>query len=131
MNTVTVEEVVALQAQVIAESGGLAGIIDLGRIESAVAQPQMSFGGIDVYPSVATKAAALAYSLARNHGFADGNKRIAHAALELFLARNGYDLLDEVDEQEAIFLRLAAGTLTRTEFAVWVAKHLQTADELP
>ena len=53
----------------------------LGAVESAVAQPQMTFGGKDLYFTLADKAAALGFSLVMNHPFVDGNKRIGHAAI--------------------------------------------------
>jgi death-on-curing protein len=118
-------EVIQLQAWVIDQSGGSHGILDRGKIESAVAQPRMSFGGEDLYPTVAEKAAALGFSLACNHGFVDGNKRIAHAATETFLVRNDHEIDATVDEQEAVFLRLAAGKLSRDEFTTWVQAHIK------
>jgi hypothetical protein len=66
------------------ESGGPPGVRDLGLVESAVAQPYGSFGGQDLYPSLVDKAAALAYSLVKTHPFVDGNKRVAHASMEVF-----------------------------------------------
>jgi death on curing protein len=84
----------------------------------------MTFGGQDLYPTLAEKAAALGFSLVCNHAFVDGNKRVGHAAMETFLVLNGWELAAEVDEQEQIILRLAAGTLKREEFTVWVQSHL-------
>ena len=88
-------------------------------------QPQMTFGGQELYPSLAEKAAALGFSLVCNHPFVDGNKRVGHAAMETFLVLNGWELLAGVDEQEQMILRLAAGTLRRDEFTAWVQSHLQ------
>jgi death-on-curing protein len=73
---------------------------------------------------LATKAVALCYSLIRGHGFIDGNKRVAHAALEVFLVLNGAELQADVDEQERVFLELAAGTTTREAFSEWVETHV-------
>jgi death-on-curing family protein len=56
----------------------------------------------DLYPSIEDKAAALGFSLAQNHPFIDGNKRIAHAAMETFLVLNGFDIVAAVDEQERL-----------------------------
>jgi death on curing protein len=125
MISLTVEEVLLLQAQVITQSGGKPGVLDLGLIDSAVAQPQMTFGGQELYPTLVEKAAAIGYSLACNHGFADGNKRIGHAAMETFLVLNGYEIDAPIDEQEAIFLQLAAGQLTRPDFVSWIQSHIQ------
>ncbi len=116
--------VLALHQLLIEQSGGSAGVRDLGGLESAVAQPQMTFGGVDLYPTLVEKAAALAYSLALNHPFVDGNKRIAHAAMAVFLDVNGFRVQAPVDEQEAVFLALAAGDLSREEFTDWLARHV-------
>ena len=80
----TLGEVVALHRRLISEIGGAGGIRDLGTLESAVAQPRATFGGIDLYPSLVEKAAALGFSLVMGHAFVDGNKRTGHAAMETF-----------------------------------------------
>ena len=69
----TLEEVLELHRLALEQSGGLAGVQELGRLESAVAQPPMTFGGQELYPSLAEKAAALAFSLVCNHPFVGGN----------------------------------------------------------
>lgn len=124
MNFLTVDEVIKLQQDLIAEAGGLSGLRDRGGLESAVAQPQMTFGGVDRYPELADKAAALAFSLVLNHSFLDGNKRIGHAAMEAFLVMNGYEVQAGVDEQEQVILNVAAGSMTREEFTDWVRTHI-------
>ena len=117
-------EVVELHRLVVAQAGGAAGLRDLGALESAVAQPRATFAGAELYPSLAEKAAALGYSLALNHPFIDGNKRVAHAALETFLVLNGRELEAGVDDAERTILALAAGALTREQFVAWVTRHL-------
>lgn len=124
----TTAEVIQLHAWVIQQSGGSPGIRDLNLIDSAVAQPQATFGGQELCSTLEEKAAALGFSLAKNHGFIDGNKRIAHAAMETFLVRNGHQINAGVYEQEAVFLQLAAGTLSRDDFTDWVRQH---TDPLP
>jgi death on curing protein len=64
--------------------GGLSGIRDLGLVESAIARPYSRY-----HKSIYSKASALTHSLAKNHGFVDGNKRTALLVLTLFLDRNG------------------------------------------
>lgn len=113
MRHLTLGEVLALHRRILAESGGRPGLRDLGIIASALAQPRVSVGGQDAYPTLIDKAAALGYSLVRNHGFIDGNKRIAHAAMEVFLVMNGVELRASVDEQERFMLSLAAGDVSR------------------
>jgi death-on-curing protein len=123
MTFLDTDEVIQLHVMVIRQSGGRPGVLDRGKIDSAAAQPRATFGGQDLYPTLAEKAAALGFSLARNHGFVDGNKRIAHAAMETFLVLNGFQISAGVDEQEAVFLQLAAGTLNRDDFTDWVRQH--------
>jgi death on curing protein len=127
MRYLTFGEVLALHRAVLESSGGARGIRDLGALESALAQPRATFGGTDLHSSVHAKAAALGFSLTLNHPFLDGNKRLAHAAMEVFVMLNGYELRAAVDEQEQLMLDLAAGNLTREQLEHWIDKHLQPA----
>jgi death-on-curing protein len=123
MRYLTLGEVVALHRAVVESTGGAAGLRDLAALESAVAQPRATFEGVDLHPTITGKAAALAYSLALNHPFVDGNKRVAHAAMEVFLALNGLELHADVDEQETLFLNLASGRSSRPELEAWMDRH--------
>ncbi len=107
MRFLTLGEVVALHRAILESSGGATGIRDLGALESALAQPRASFDGADLHPSLSAKAAALGSSLVLNHAFVDGNKRVAHAAMEVFLSLNGYEVVASLDEQERLMLDLA------------------------
>jgi death-on-curing protein len=128
MRQLTLAELIELHRRVILQSGGATGIRDLGLAESALAQPQMSFGGKDLYTTLAEKAAALCYSLVMNHAFVDGNKRIGHAAMETFLAMNGHELDAHIDDTESVILQLAAGRLERIQLSEWVAGHVADID---
>lgn len=79
MRYLSVPEILELHRRVIEHSGGASGIRDRGALESAQAQPMMTFGGEDLYPGVLEKAAVLGFSLVSNHPFIDGSKRIGHA----------------------------------------------------
>jgi death-on-curing protein len=91
----------------------------------------MTFEGVDLYPTLVSKAAALGYSLIMNHPFVDGNKRVGHAAMEVMLVLNECQLSADVDEQERIVLVVASGKLSRDEFTVWLEAHVlnPAADE--
>ncbi len=121
----TLEEVLELHRLALAQSGGLAGVRDLGSLDSALVQPQMTFGGQELYPTLAEKAAALGFSVICNHPFVDGNKRAGHAAMETLLVLNGFELSASVDEQEQIMLLVAAGQMKREDFTHWVQSHLK------
>ena len=127
MRYLTLGEVVALHRAILESSGGASGIRDLGALESALAQPRASFDGTDLHPSLHAKAAALGFSLALNHPFLDGNKRVAHAAMETFLMLNGSEIVAAVDDQERLMLDLAAGRVTREQLTEWLEKHLRPA----
>lgn len=121
----TVGEVLRLHTLVLEQSGGSEGIRDRGALESAVAQPMATFGGEDLYDTIPKKAAALALSLVSNHAFVDGNKRIGHAAMEVFLTLNGFTVNAGVEEQEELFLSLADGEISRETLTEWIEAHLQ------
>ena len=124
MRYLSIEEVFSLHSLLIAQSGGASGLRDRGALESAVAQPEASFGGEELYPSLSEKAAALGHSLIQNHPFVDGNKRIGHGAMEVFLLLNGYEIQALVDEQEKVIIGVASGKISRIEFSEWLGKHL-------
>ena len=126
MRFLTLAEVRDLHRRLIQQTRGAGGVRELGGIESAVAQPQMTFGGNELYPTIESKATALCFSLVMNHPFLDGNKRIGHAAMETFLVMNGYELSADVDDAEKVILTLAAGELSREELLEWVTSHLRS-----
>lgn len=121
----TLDEVISLHRQILKRSGGIAGVRDLGSLESALAQPMMTFGGEDLYPTLIDKAAALGFSLVMNHPFVDGNKRTGHAAMETFLVMNDLEIFAPIDEQELVILSLAAGSLDREEFTKWLESRVK------
>src|SRR5487761_1083526 len=116
MRYLTLEEVLELHRRVIAQSGGAQGVRDQGALESALAQPLMAFSGRNLYPKTADKAGALGFSLVKNHPFVDGNKRMGHAVMEVFLRLNGYEIWAPCEEQEQVILSLAAGRRSREDF---------------
>lgn len=124
MRYLTLNELLEIHRQVLAESGGALGVLDMGLLAAALAQPRMSFSGEDLYPSIVEKAAALGYSLIQNHPFVDGNKRTGHAAMEVFLVLNGFEIDATVDEQEQVILAVAAGDLVRDAFTDWLRRHI-------
>ena len=118
---VDIDELLEIHAKAIRTAGGSDGVRDLGLLKSAIAAPQRSAFGELAYPTLAKMAAVLAYGLARNHGFVDGNKRVAHMTSRVFLEYNGYpmtvpagweDVIEDVAkgklDQEALAQRFAA-----------------------
>ena len=134
MRYLSLGEIVDLHQALLDQTGGATGIRDLAGLESALAQPRATFDGVDLYllpegrgSSLSidrdATAAALGFSLTLNHPFVDGNKRVAHAAMEVFLLLNGRELAGTVDEQERLMLDLAAGQITREQLTDWLEQH--------
>ena len=106
----TLEEAVSIAETVV---GGPPEIRDLGLIESALARPQASAFGVDAYPSLDLKAAALLQSLVGNHALVDGNKRLGLACTSVFLTINGAPLtLGDDGPAYDVVIAVATGTLT-------------------
>jgi death-on-curing protein len=124
MRYLSLGEVLVLHAQLIARSGGPSGLVRLPGLEAAIALPRQTFGGADLYPTVAEKATVLGFALIQNHPFADGNKRVGHAALETFLMLNGYELLAPVEEAEGAILNVAAGRWAQADLLAWVERRI-------
>ena len=124
MRYLAVNEVLDLHARVMALAGQSPVVTNLGSLESALAQPRMTFGGEELYPTAVEKAAALGFSLICNHPFLDGNKRTGHAAMEVFLVLNGFEIAASAEEQEQTILRVAAGECPREALTEWLRRHV-------
>ena len=124
MRYLALNEVLVLYRRIIEETGGTTGIRDFNLLESALAQPRQTFGGTELYPTLVEKATALGFSLIMNHPFVDGNKRVGHAAMEVFLVLNGYEIKAPLEEQKQVILDIAAGKMSRESFTEWLATHV-------
>jgi death-on-curing protein len=121
----SIEQVVEIHAYQIRRFGGSAGLRDRGALEAAVARPQMTFGGEDLYPEIAAKAAALMHSLVMDDPFGDGNKRVgAHAAL-LFIRANEVEPEIAPAELTEVTLSLARGELSAEALTVWLRQRVR------
>jgi death-on-curing protein len=117
----TVAEIYRMQHRLIELFGGLRGVRDKGVVEAAVFRPQIGY-----YNSIEEEAAALMESLGNNHGFLDGNKRIAFTGADVFLRLNGFYIeVTAVDGHEFIY-----GSMDRHEFRFarildWIRQHIK------
>jgi death-on-curing protein len=117
----TVAEVYRMQHLLIERFGGRHGIRDKSAVEAAVFRPQVGY-----YNSLEEEAAALMESLGNNHGFIDGNKRIAFVATDVFLRRNGFYIDVEVLDGHEFM----DGSMERQEFRFpqildWIRQHIR------
>ena len=124
MRFLSFSEILTLHSEIIAATGGAIGIGDLGALESSIAQPRAAFSGKDLYPDIPSKGATLGFSLIANHPFVDGNKRIGHAAMAVFLLLNGFEIRADVDDQERVILDVASGVMERDGFEQWLRGHI-------
>ncbi|MCP5053781.1 MAG: type II toxin-antitoxin system death-on-curing family toxin [bacterium] len=129
MRCLALYEVFLLHEGVIRNTGGSPGIRDLAALESSIAQPLATFDGKELYPDLIAKAATSGFLLVANHPFVDGNKRIGHAAMEVFLILNGFEIEADVDDQERLILDVASGKLNRDGFEHWLRGHTTTRVE--
>jgi death-on-curing protein len=117
----TVAEVYDMQHRLIDMFGGLHGVRDKGAVEAAVFRPQTGY-----YNSLEEEAAALMESLGNNHGFLDGNKRIAFTAADVFLRRNGFYIkVDGTDGYDFINGSMERREFRFTQILNWLRKHVQ------
>ena len=115
--------VLMIHADLLQRYGGLPGLRDRGLLESALAQPRVTFGGKFVHKTLFEKAAAYGFHLSRNHPFVDGNKRVAFVLMDLFLQKNGWEIVADEEEAYLMMIALASGRLTKTELASWLKEH--------
>lgn len=111
------ETILAFHRDQVKTYGGKQGIRDEGLLESALAQPQASFGGEYVHNSIFEIAAAYGFHICKNHPFFDGNKRTALVAIYTFLYASGYRLQADKKSLYAVMIDLANGKLEKEELA--------------
>ncbi len=114
-NFVSTSMVLSIHARQIERFGGTSGVRDEGLLESALAQPQATFGGQLLHPTISEQAAAYLYHIAMNHPFIDGNKRTAFAVPDTFLRLNGWTLNLTDDRAYDLVMQVARGTMTKEE----------------
>jgi len=114
---ITLDEALRIHEILLTEFGGAPGVRDLGLLESALLRPQTGY-----YADLIEESAALWESLAMNHPFVDGNKRVAFACVELFLQLNGADIKASNREAEVfIYSHLEAGTFQKDVIEAWLS----------
>ena len=119
----SLEQVLDLHRVQIKRFGGATGLRDRGALEAALGRPPMTFGGEDLYPDVAAKAAALMHSLVMNHPFVDGNKRVgAHAGIVFLLANDEEPTFSGADLLQ-MTLAVARGEVNAEALAIWLRQR--------
>jgi death-on-curing protein len=120
-----IEQLLRLHEMQLRAFGGSPGLRDRAGLEAAAARPQMTFGGEDLYPDLAAKAAALMHSLVMNHPFVDGNKRVGLMAAELLLVVNGHDLDADDEGLVELTFAVARGEISQEALAIWLRQRIR------
>lgn len=124
---IEIDEVIAIHERMIELYGGREEILDFTLLHSAVERAKATFDGIDLYPTIFEKAAALIQSLILNHSFDDGNKRTAIATCTRFLYLNGYNLGTHLALPKKgsiqFTLDIDSHKLSFEQIAAWLKKH--------
>lgn len=126
-NFLTLPEVLALHDDQNFCFGGTSGLRDVGLLESALAQPQATFGGELLHATIYEQAAAYLFHLAMNHPFLDGNKRTAFAVMDAFLRLNGYQLNLSDDQTYQLVLDVVQKIVNKEELGDRLAKTVTLA----
>jgi death-on-curing protein len=109
------EDVLSIHDKQIRLYGGLSGIRDEGLLESAISQPQATFGGEFLHPTIVEQAAAYLFHINKNHAFVDGNKRTAFDVMVTFLNLNDYELNLTLEEAEELTIQVADDKVSKEE----------------
>ena len=117
---IPVELVLTIHADLLHRYGGRPGLRDRNLLESALAQPKMTVGGRFAHKTIFEKAAAYGYHLCKNHPFIDGNKRVAFVLMDIFLQKNGWEIVAHEEETYSVMMDLASGKLTKAHLATWL-----------
>lgn len=125
MKYLTSEKVLKIHDKLVIRFGGSLELRDKSLLESALARPQATFGGEDLYPTIFEKAAALMHSLLKNHPFVDGNKRTALTSTGVFLELNGYQLINTHKRELEFALAVENGSLEVQKIAHWLKNHTE------
>ncbi len=121
----TIEEVIAMHNALISAFGGSQGLRDEGALASALMRPQLGY-----YDGLIQEAAALMESLANNHAFVDGNKRVAFFVTDTFLRMNGHFINCDNDKAYAFFMRMfEASSFRFTELNSWLEEKVESLSE--
>lgn len=102
--------------------GGISGIRDEGLLDSALEQPEASFGGVYMHSDIFHMAAAYGYHICQNHPFLDGNKRTALIAMYMFLFVNGYQIALDKKSLYALVMGVANGEIDKDQLADFLRK---------
>lgn len=125
---IELSEVLQLHSQLIENFGGSHGVRDINALESALKRPFQTFEGVDLYPSIFEKAAALVESILVNHPFIDGNKRTGYGLVRIYLGLYGIEISASIDNRYELIINIASGTMRFEDIVTWLKHHTKMHD---
>ena len=117
------ELVLTVHTDLLQRYGGTPGLRDRNLLESALGQPKMTVRGKYAHKTIFDKAAAYGFHVCNNHPFVDGNKRVAFVLMDIFLQKNGWEIVAHEEEAYTIMMALASGKLTKFQLASWLKEY--------
>ena len=123
MNTITIHQLLIYHRKIIEATGGSDGVRDQSLLESALGKAEITFDGQELYAGLTRKISVVTYSLIKNHGFVDGNKRIGVAVMLLLLRINGIQIRFSQEELVQLGLGTAEGKFNEQDIEDWIVRH--------
>ena len=117
------EVALTIHADLLQRYGGEPGLRDVGLLDSALTQPKMTFGGKYIHKTLFDKTAAYGFHVCKNHPFIDGNKRVAFVLMDIFLQKNGWEIVSPEEEVYRMMMNLASGKVTKAQLSSWLKEH--------
>ena len=117
------EIVLTIHTDLLQRYGGAAGLRDQNLLESALAQPKVTIGGKYANKTLFDKAAAYGFHVCMNHPFVDGNKRVAFVLMDVFLQKNGWEIIAQEEETYSMMMSLASGKINKAQLSSWLKEH--------
>jgi death on curing protein len=125
MDYLTIDDILEIRDRIATAYADRFEVISSHGLMSALAAPRRSAFGAEAFPTLAEKAGALVFSLVQHHPFWDGNKRIASAALRVFVERNAARLTADDQALKAFTAAIATGKLRDRDVAMWIGRHIE------
>ncbi|WP_090117970.1 type II toxin-antitoxin system death-on-curing family toxin [Cohnella sp. OV330] len=123
MITITFDQLLHFHQKIMESTGGSAGVRERSVLESTLGKAEITFDGQELYPGLTRKISVITYSLIKNHGFVDGNKRIGVAVMLLLLRINGLKVSYSQDELVQLGLGTAEGRYKEQDIEDWIIRH--------
>ncbi|MBV7440235.1 type II toxin-antitoxin system death-on-curing family toxin [Weeksellaceae bacterium TAE3-ERU29] len=121
---ITLNEVLQIHEKVISNFGGSFGVRDYNLLEASINRPFSTFDGVDLYPEIEDKSAAIFESIVKNHPFIDGNKRTGYVLMRYLLLKNQKDIKASEADKYSFVIKTAEGRLDFEEIQLWIKDRI-------